>query len=125
MAPWRSGGGPNTFGPVRRMAPKPIGATENGPRPRRSTTSSIVRLALQRSVEADRSVHPVTERLVLRMPTTAQRHVFAVRNFAAGNVAQTHRARHQVRAVLARSDIDVGDSRHARDRDRHSQGAGS
>src|SRR5258708_31128509 len=111
MPAWRPGGGPKTVGPVRRMAPKPI-APENGPRPRRSTTSSIVRLALQRSVEADRSVHPVTERLVLRMPTTAQRHVFAVRNFAAGNVAQTHRARHQVRAVLARSDIDVGDSRH-------------
>jgi hypothetical protein len=49
-----------------------------------------VRLALQGSVETDYDVHPVTERLVLRTSATAQRHVFAVRNFPAGDVSETH-----------------------------------
>src|SRR6476660_3757821 len=109
----RSRGGPNTFGPVSRMAPKPIGATENGPRRRLSPTGFIVRLVLQGSVEADRGVGPVAERLVLRTSAPAQRHVLAVRNLPAVDIGETHGARHEVRPVLARGDVDFGHRPHA------------
>src|ERR1700719_4563634 len=119
MAARRSCGGPNTFGPVSRMAPKPIGATWNGPRPRHSTTCSIALLVPQLAVEVDRDVHAVAERLVFRVSATTQRHVFAMRNLPAGDVGETHRTRHQVRAVLARRDIDISHCGHTLEPEGH------
>ena len=57
---------------------------------RLATTCCIAGLVLQGSVEADRDVRPVAERLVLGTSATAQRHLFAVRNIPAVGIGETH-----------------------------------
>src|SRR4051794_32236979 len=99
----RLAGGPNTLGPVSRIAPKPIGDTENGPSRRASMSLRDVVIGAavgERAVEVDLEVRAVAERFVARVAAAAEGHLVRVRDLATVGVGEVHGTRDEVRAIF-------------------------